>query len=275
MPSAALAHVAPTRVPLAAYGFADTLRPKDVVAAFGEGVEVLKLTKTVLLVSFSDSERSPAYAVAHDFGAVVFVNVEESRRSAIVGRIVGRMGAQPHPPHVDDFSVEVRPGSSPQAAFNHIVVGEITLPIVEILALVLAQSVAMEYYEQDVEEFLDRLEQVSTRLSEAGNLRIKGRELLRFVGLGMLTRNQVIHTLSLLDSPPTAWDNEILDRLFNSVRASFEIEDRYRALDHKLRMIQDNLELLMDLMNHRRAVRLEVTIVVLIAAELVLLLLHR
>ncbi len=86
----------------------------------------------------------------------------------------------------------------------------------------------------------------------------------------MAMRTRVVHTLALLDAPALTWDSETLDRLYRALRASFEIEDRYRALDHKLGMIQDNLELLVDLSRRARSFALEVLVVVLIATELVL-----
>jgi uncharacterized Rmd1/YagE family protein len=52
--------------------------------------------------------------------------------------------------------------------------------------------------------------------------------------------------------------------------ASFAIEDRYRALDQKLKRIQDNLELTVDLAQHKRSVLLEVAVIGLIAMELLL-----
>jgi uncharacterized Rmd1/YagE family protein len=150
-------------------------------------------------------------------------------------------------------------------------VRELRQPVVELISLIVAQSVAMEYYEEDVDEILGRLDQISVRLGEKGGFRGSARELVRFIGHGMSTRNQVVHTLSLLDAPPTVWESETLDHLYRDLRSSFEIEDRYRALDHKLRMIQDNFEILVDLTRHRRTMMLEMTIVLLIAIEIALL----
>src|SRR5262249_23598492 len=106
--------------------------------------------------------------------------------------------------------------------------------------------------------------------ADSGRFRARSRELLSFVGRGMVTRTQVIHTLALLDAPAATWDDETLDRLHRELRVSFAIEDRYRGLDHKLRMLQDNLELLLDLTRHTRSIVLELAVIVLIATELVL-----
>jgi uncharacterized Rmd1/YagE family protein len=89
----------------------------------------------------------------------------------------------------------------------------------------------------------------------------------------METRNLVVGTLSLLDAPSSVWDSEVLDRMYRELRAAFAIEERYRALDHKLDMIQDNLALFVDLTRHRRSLALEIIVILLIAGELILLLL--
>ena len=50
----------------------------------------------------------------------------------------------------------------------------------------------------------------------------------------------------------------------------FELRERYKTLDYKLRMIQENLELISDLLQNRNANSLEIAIIVLIAVEIVL-----
>lgn len=111
---------------------------------------------------------------------------------------------------------------------------------------------------------------MAVQLEQMGHFRGRVRDLLRLVGLGMTLRNRVVRTLSLLDSPALTWDVEELDRLHRDLKQSFSIEDRYRALDHKLHMIDDNLELLVDLAQQKRSLFLEILVVVLIAIEVVL-----
>ena len=141
---------------------------------------------------------------------------------------------------------------------------------VELVALAVGQSVGMEYYEDNVDGLVSQLERAARGLADRGKLSDTNRQLLRFIGRGMAMRTQVVHTLALLDAPALAWEDEALDRLYRDLRASFAIEDRYRALDQKLEMIRDNLELMVDLAQHRRSVLLEVAVIGLIAMELLL-----
>lgn len=123
----------------------------------------------------------------------------------------------------------------PVGDFDRVVLAELDAHSVELVALAVGQSVGMEYYEDTVDGLVAQLEGASKHLADTGRLNDKNRELLRFIGRGMSTRTQVVHTLALLDAPALAWDNEPLDKLYRDLRASFAIEDRYRALDQKRR----------------------------------------
>ena len=142
--------------------------------------------------------------------------------------------------------------------------------VVEIVCFVLAQSAAMEYYERDVDQIFAGLRKASTTIAEHGTFRGNEKDLLRFVGNAMITRNEIISTLALLDTPQLAWNAEPLDKLFRALRDLFEIEDRYRALDHKLTVVQDNLAIFVDLAQQRRGLYLELTVLALIAVEVIL-----
>ena len=164
--------------------------------------------------------------------------------------------------------MELAPGSVPVVKFDRVVLPALDVRSAELVALVMGQSVGMEYYEDTVDGLVIQLERAAHGLADAGKLTDTNRGLLRLIGRGMATRTQVVHTLSLLDAPALAWDDETLDRLYRDLRMSFAIEDRYQTLDQKLHMIQDNLELMVDLAQHKRSVWLEVAVIVLIAVEL-------
>ncbi|MBI4510921.1 MAG: RMD1 family protein, partial [Deltaproteobacteria bacterium] len=89
------------------------------------------------------------------------------------------------------------------------------------------------------------------------------------------TKNQIIAALAVLDKPAVTWESESLDRLYRDLRLMLEIDDRFRALEYKLRTIQETLELFLEMSQTRRMIFLEATIVVLIVVELLLTLLEK
>ena len=252
-------------VPVHAYGIAGTLRPKEVAALCGDPAR-LRITKTMAIAAHGGDD----FTVIYDFGAVVFFGMTDAERSGALGRILATTGPEPHPPVVDDYLVEVREGAPPSTSFDRACVPELDGPRVEMIALVLAQSVAMDYYDEDVETMFARVSSLAQELAEHGRLRHDATSTMRLVGRILATRNQIATTLSLLDAPGLTWENEAHDRLYRAMRATFEVEDRYRTLQHKLGIIQDNLEIVVDLAQARRGFLLEAAVVIMIAIELVI-----
>lgn len=249
-----------------AFAIASTVPVKQLESYFPADAQRVKASKTTLLVRYG--ERS--WAAAHDFGVLVFIGVEKSERDRVTQRLLAQCANETRPPLEESFVVELREDRPPSALFDRVVLPELDAKSVELVGLAIGQSVGMEYYEDTVDGLVVQLETASKRLADSGRLTGKSRDLLRFIGRGMTIRTQVVHTLALLDAPALAWDDEGLDKLYRDLRASFAIEDRYRALDQKLGMIQDNLELFVDLAQHKRSVLLEVAVIGLIAAELLM-----
>ena len=88
------------------------------------------------------------------------------------------------------------------------------------------------------------------KMAKTGRLSGSTRALVRFVGSSIQTKNQIIAALAVLDKPIATWESEYLDKLYRDLRAMLEIEERFRALEYKLRTIQESLELFLDLVRH-------------------------
>ena len=94
------------------------------------------------------------------------------------------------------------------------------------------------------------------------------RPLHRFIGAAIGARNEVLSVLHLLDKPDETWDDPGIDRIYQELRAEFDLADRYQSLELKLRSIQEALELVLDVARDRRLVLLELAIVLLIVFEI-------
>ncbi len=257
-------------VPVHAYGIAATLRPKDVATLFGwttrQSEAKHRITKT-MATSVHDGSR---IIVVHDFGAVVFFDCAKEERESFMERLLASVPPEPHKPLLEDYLIELRDDAEATIRFDRAVLPRLEPPLAELLSLVLAQSVAMDYYEEDVRAMYARVADFATTLAATGRLRRSQRELAKFVGTNLATRNQIAMTLSLLDAPELTWEQEIYDRIYRAMRAVFEIEDRYRTIEHKMALIQDNLEIVVELAQHRRSEVLELTVIGLITFEVLL-----
>jgi uncharacterized Rmd1/YagE family protein len=252
-------------LPISAYGFASTLKLKELVPLFDGGGARVEHDR--LLAQLGPDR----WALAYDFGAVVFVGLGPKDCERLVAAIAGRLVDEPHPPLTESFTIEVDPAKTMEVRFDRVVVPVLELGAVEIVAEVLAQSVAMDYYADDVAEIEAETDRIAAELRRQGRIPGHVRPTLQFIGLCIATRNDVISTLALFDKPDATWENEQLDRLWNGMRKMLEFDDRYRALDAKLRMFQDNLVLLVDLARQRHTLALELAVVLLIVIEVVVM----
>jgi len=256
-------------LPVRAYAFATTFRLRDLATVFASGD--VQLEKDCLVVRLSPGARTPRLAVLFDFGAAVLIGLDADEREPIIRSLSVRLTPEPHPPLTEDFLIDVVQGAPMQVKFDRVVLHEPTLPALKVISLLLAQSVAMDYYDEDVQEILRRSDAITAALRTEGRLPGRVDDVVKFIGSCMETKNGVISTLALFDKPESTWEDPDLDSLYNRLREELEIDDRFRALEAKLRMIQETLVLLVDLSNYRSSWRMEITVVLLIFFEILLM----
>jgi required for meiotic nuclear division protein 1 len=207
----------------------------------------------------------------YPFGAMVFYDVPPRERTLEVARL---RQAQPKLTSTsvinEDFTVREEATSTPRVADGVLTLDRMSPERASVIAITVAQSAAMEYYEGIVEEMFGRTDRLVERLEERGTVAFVTRPLHRFIGAAIGVRNEVLSVLHLFDKPDGAWEDPGIDRIYQELRSEFDLLDRYQALELKLRSIQEALELVLDVARDRRLVLLETAIVLLIVFEIVL-----
>lgn len=247
-----------------AYHLAETLKLKEIDRIFDVAAKTQSASKLV----YQDGE--DRYFFIYRFGSVIFFNVDPVRQSAIIERIKMLIGHKPEMLTSEEFVVEVRPEEKNAVGFERAVLDRLTLERIELMARILAQSTALEYFEIKVDELVRRAGDFGRALQQKGRLVSSPGEIKRFIGHCITTKQDLVASLYLLDKPDETWNDEPLDALYRDARDMFELKDRYKTLDYKLRMIQENLELISELLQYRHANSLEIAIIVLIAVEIFL-----
>jgi required for meiotic nuclear division protein 1 len=204
------------------------------------------------------------------FGAIVFCDVPADVREAELSRLRRARPGLTTAIAIEDFTVREDAGKRAGVAEGALILDCLTPERANVVALTVAQSAAMEYYERIVEEMFGRTDRLVERLESHGTVSFRTRPLHRFIGAAIGTRNEVLSILHLLDKPDEAWEDSGMDRIYDELRAEFDLADRYQAMELKLRSVQEALELVLDVARDRRLVLLEVAIVGLIVVELVL-----
>lgn len=242
-------------------------------------VENLNLKE--LAPAYPEAKRSPhelwfahpdgGHVFLYPFGAVVFHDVAPAARAAELERLRRvRLGLTTTQVVNEEFTVREDPGARPDMRDGALTLDYMTTERAGVVAMTVAQSAAMEYYDRIVDQMFVNTDRLVDRLEKRGTVPMRTRPLHRFIGAAIGTRNEVLSILHLLDRPDALWDDPGADRIYEELRAEFDLADRYQALELKLRSVQDALELVVDIARDRRLVLLELSIVVLIVLELLL-----
>ena len=94
--------------------------------------------------------------------------------------------------------------------------------------------------------------------------------MLELIGQTLLVRHRVSGRVAVDDKPDVLWDRPDLERLYARLEDEYELEARGRTLNAKIDVIGKTAEALTDLIDAERSVRLEWTIIALIAVEILL-----
>jgi uncharacterized Rmd1/YagE family protein len=207
----------------------------------------------------------------YPFGAVVFLDVPAGEQKVEIARL---REAQPKLTSTavinEEFSVREEATSPPRVEGGALTIDHMSSERASVIAITVAQSAAMEYYESIVEEMFGRTDRLVERMEARGTVPFGTRPLHRFIGAAIGVRNEVLSVLHLFDKPDEAWEDPGIDRIYEELRSEFDLSDRYQALELKLRSIQEALELVLDVARDRRLVLLELAIVLLIVLEILL-----
>lgn len=205
------------------------------------------------------------------FGAIVTHDVPAEHRERVLARLTQVLPKLTTKVIREEYSVledaDAQIGISDEGMLR---VDKLTPARAGIVALIVAQSAAMEYYEQIVENLFLRTAELVERLESRGTVPFRVRPMHRFIGEAISTRTEVLAVLHLLDKPDAAWDDPAMDRIYDELRGEFDLVDRYAALTSKLQSIQESLVLVLDVARDRRLVVLEVVVVLLILLEVIL-----
>lgn len=232
------------------------------------GSRVEEASKTELSVGFPDQPSSRAYVFGH--GTLVFFNVRPEVRAALIAEVDSSVAGDRGGQFNDDFVAEYRPGAEERVEFGRVVLSTASPKKLKLVARILAQSTSLERFELKADEMLEKAAEITETLAVEGKIPRHTKDLLRFIGVGLSTRRQIVTQLSLIDPPEEIWDDPSLDNLYHKLHTNFELQVRFRALEYKLELIEEAVEVVTDLHDSRRGYILELIVVILIAVEVFL-----
>jgi uncharacterized Rmd1/YagE family protein len=215
-----------------------------------------------------------SYMVAYGYGSVVFFNYKPDYANLL--RLVKEHSVEAvEAPRSDDFAVAVQPDleewSSLKPGTDCIVVQQLDLNNLLVISGVLAQTVALEYFEKRVENMLALFTKLNSDLEQhKGKFNMKNSHLFKLVAENNMLLIEILSKIGLLDRSEIPWKFGRYSGVFEQLRDEFELEQRFKGVDFKLNLIQHNTKFFLELLHNQKSDRLEWIIIILIATEIML-----
>lgn len=133
----------------------------------------------------------------------------------------------------------------------------------------LAKSVVLARHEREVAMVFDTTEPLARELARTGWMRGSRRSILKNIGSALLVRHRVSGPVEVEEKPDVLRDKPHLERLYARLADEYELKERAEALNSKLAVIAESAQVLTDIIDTRRSLRLEIIIVLLILFEVI------
>jgi uncharacterized Rmd1/YagE family protein len=205
------------------------------------------------------------------YGVAVFTGLTAAEEEDMLGRLRPRLVRPVSPVEEETALIEHNPDKDDQILpGGPIALKTITPDQLIVIADALSKSVVLARDEREVAAVFELVEPFARQLAEHGRTFAGRRAILKHVGNALLVQHRVSGRVAVAEKPDVVWDRPDLERLYSRLQDEYELKERAETLARKLAVISETAELLTDIIDTRRSLRLEIIIVVLIAVELVI-----
>lgn len=203
------------------------------------------------------------------YGVVVLFGVAEADERQFLARVREHVIDPLPSPEIETATIELAPGEEQVDAHGNIRLRELTPERLLLTATVLARSVVLERDEMRIADIFDRIEPLVGALAQHGRVNHPIRRVMQQIGEVLAAQHRMVGRAQISEKPEVLWDHPELDRLYSRLEAEYELGDRALVIEHKLEVIGDAADALLNVIQDRRSVRLELAIIALIAFEVV------
>jgi uncharacterized Rmd1/YagE family protein len=208
------------------------------------------------------------YVFVLNYGVVVFANVDDVKRSNFISLLSKYCVNHLENGLQEDFIIEKKETLQPEFSYNSLSVNEINNDVIRIAMLQVAQSLALDFYQDAGQQLFDKSVELTNQLEAFGKLKISKRNLLKFIGKALNTKNRIIDNLYIFDNPLVVWEDEYLGKVNDGLTKTFDISIRFKELEYMLKLVESNLSVFVELTNAKESKRLEWIVIILIFIEI-------
>jgi uncharacterized Rmd1/YagE family protein len=137
----------------------------------------------------------------------------------------------------------------------------------------LSQSVKMTHFENSVYNTIEKTRNLPEELRIKGTTSLSKKSMAQMIGALFAERNSINLHSDILDTPEFFWRRPRYETYYNMAASYLDINTRLEILNKKLDVIHELYQILSTEMNHIHSSRLEITIILLIVFEVVIIIL--
>lgn len=134
----------------------------------------------------------------------------------------------------------------------------------------LAQSIKLEAFEEAIQHAIQKNKYLPEEIASKGIISLSRRAIFKRIGEIFLARSSINLNVEYLDAPEFFWRNPNLEPNYIMTKKFLDIPSRVMALNQKLDILQELLDILNSQVQHRHSSLLESIIILLIAVEIVI-----
>lgn len=221
------------------------------------------------------------YISIFTYGSVVMFNVPRGEHQEHISRVMDSAIVTPlaieQGQFTDTYKVMLHADMENKPSVvkaDHLNIKMLDSKNLSIVATVMAQTVALDYYADAVDRMLESFQEMNLRIE---NMTGRGSNPLRNIdklGLYKLVASNntiitnVLSHLGIFEGTDAAWDNADYHYTWEVLRNDFELDYRFKDLSLKLDIIKDNSRFFLGMLQGEKSERLEWIIIILIAAEI-------
>ena len=214
---------------------------------------------------------SNGLAVVFRYGVVVFIGLSADEEAEFLERLQTRTFGKITPYEDEWAKIRVaKEGDEAIPVGGPILVRELSVERLLIVADALAKSVVLAHDERQVANVFDTIEPFARELGREGRTSRNRTDLLKLLGNALLVQHRLSGRVAVSDKPDVLWDRPDLERLYARLEDEYELSERAETMNRKLSVIADTATTLSDIIDTKRALRLEIIVVFLIAFEIVM-----
>lgn len=205
------------------------------------------------------------------FGALTLDGIETPSRELLSAIEIGT-GRRLIESTQDTYYIVTEPGRGEGArvGWDRVMVSTRSPQMVGAVALLLAQSSALERYEHAVDELVADSASIPISLAQRGRLPRVDRTMYRFSGRVISYRLELASLFYLVDRPEETWEDPQVAALYDALFQNLELKERHEGMLQKLQAVERATEHMISLWDTRLSQRLEWAIVGLIIVEIML-----